>query len=387
MILADLDVLVTAFGSGSREAGSTTWLRAQAFADELSRDGIRLHVSGTVPPWIYPWGWYGGGAAKLRRIFGLATGLVKRLAQWVILPYRYDVHVALRDVYCFTFPPVFERLFAKRAPFFIFEIDDAIWEEPIGGPPAFWTPNRAICAAKLADRMIVGNEYLADWARQYCDDVRVIPTVPAKNICPSVALRAEGPCRVLWYGNMSYIPWLAEIFPALSEAAARCQLDLRLITHPNALRQYNFPSDVNLRLVAWDPRTEGEEMAHCDVGLMPMPDDRWSRGKCASKLIHYMAAGLATIASPYGMNREVVVDGETGFLVETQQEWEDALVTLASDPDLCARMGAAGRRRYEEHYSQAVAIPLYRNAVTPPPGVCRRKVLRRFRSPMASGGC
>ena len=377
-----LKVLVTAFGSGSPTAKSTTWLRAQAFASDLHDDGIDLTVSGTVPPWVYPWGWYSDPTdkmAKLRsrfvRVYGLVTGALKRLAQWLVLPYVWDVHLALRDVYAFTGPPWFEKLFAARAPFFIFEIDDAIWEVPsVGKTPPMWTPERVITAAKLADRMIVGNEYLADWARRYCDDVRIIPTVPDDSIRPRSGPRAPGPCRLAWYGNMTTFGAVDEILPAIAAARERAEFTFELCTHPNVTKAYTFPEAVTPVVTPWDPATEGEVIASYDVGIMPLPDDRWSYGKCASKLIHYMAAGLPTIASPVGMNAEVVVDGETGFFATTPQEWTDAIVQLASDPELRARMGAAGRARFERLYSKAAALPLYAEAVRPPDGVGRKRL-------------
>ena len=90
---------------------------------------------------------------------------------------------------------------------------------------------------------------------------------------------------------------------------------------------------------------------------MPLPDDPWSRGKCGYKLIQYMACGLPVVASPIGVNREIVEHGVNGFLAETPEEWEQALRTLLADPQLRERMGRAGRRKVEEHYSLQVTGP------------------------------
>ena len=368
-------VLVTAFGSGSPKAKSTTWLRAQAFAEELETQGVRLGVSGTVPPFVYPWGWEGGWSSVLKRIGGISVGAVKRLVQAALLPYRYDVHLALRDVFLFTGPPVFEKLFARRAPFFVFEIDDAIWEPPPDGKtPPLWTPERVITAARLADRMIVGNEYLATWARAYCDDVRIIPTVPDDAIIPRQEERAPGPCRIGWYGQMGGFHFVVPFLPALAAVSEKTGAQLHLLSHPDIASYCEYP--VTPRVVPWDPATEGSELSRFDVGIMPMPDTVWTRGKCSNKIIHYMAAGLPVVASPYGMNSEVVRHGETGFWAETPEEWTEALLRLAEDPQLRTQMGKAGRALYEERYSHEAVLPHYREAITPPAGIGRRRFFR-----------
>jgi glycosyltransferase involved in cell wall biosynthesis len=100
-----------------------------------------------------------------------------------------------------------------------------------------------------------------------------------------------------------------------------------------------------------------ELLQDIDIGVMPLPDTPWERGKCGYKLIQYMACGKPVVASPVGVNSEIVRHGESGFLAETDAEWEEALTMLAADPGLRQRMGAAGRRRVEEEYSLQVQAP------------------------------
>jgi len=94
-----------------------------------------------------------------------------------------------------------------------------------------------------------------------------------------------------------------------------------------------------------------------DIGIMPLPDSPWARGKCGYKLIQYMACGLPVVASPVGVNRQIVEHGVNGFLAETDDEWREALATLVADPDLRRRMGAAGRKKVEADYSLQVYGP------------------------------
>lgn len=108
---------------------------------------------------------------------------------------------------------------------------------------------------------------------------------------------------------------------------------------------------------AWSEEAEGPFLAGIDIGIMPLTDDPWSRGKCGYKLIQYMAAGKAVVASPVGVNSEIVLHGETGFLSDTDEQWIEALTTLRDNPSLRQRMGEAGRRIVEERYSVDSVAP------------------------------
>jgi glycosyltransferase involved in cell wall biosynthesis len=109
--------------------------------------------------------------------------------------------------------------------------------------------------------------------------------------------------------------------------------------------------------VPWSEQTEAQDIARLDVGIMPLVDAPFERGKCGYKLIQYMACGLPVVASPVGVNRQIVEHGVNGFLAETPEQWATALRTLCADPALRARMGAAGRRKVEQHYSLQVTAP------------------------------
>jgi len=111
------------------------------------------------------------------------------------------------------------------------------------------------------------------------------------------------------------------------------------------------PNDVMMESFAWSEESESILIQGMDIGLMPLNDSPWSLGKCGYKLIQYMACGLPVIATPVGVNVDIVENGVTGFLVRNHGEWRYAVKTLLSDPNLRRRMGAAGRKRMEERYS------------------------------------
>jgi glycosyltransferase involved in cell wall biosynthesis len=119
-----------------------------------------------------------------------------------------------------------------------------------------------------------------------------------------------------------------------------------------------FP-DVRVEILPWSEETEVALLQTCDVGIMPLPDEPWTRGKCGFKMIQYMACGLPVVASPVGVNKEIVEHGVNGFLAVTNDEWLTALSTLRDNPELRRKMGAAGRRKVEEKYCLQVTAPQY----------------------------
>jgi glycosyltransferase involved in cell wall biosynthesis len=114
-----------------------------------------------------------------------------------------------------------------------------------------------------------------------------------------------------------------------------------------------FPDwpEVNVEKIEWSTATEAGSLAAAHIGVMPLTDDEWARGKCAFKLLQYMAAALPCVASPVGANTEAVIDGVNGFHARTAEEWERSLESLIQSPELRARFGASGRAHVESRYS------------------------------------
>ncbi len=347
------------------------------FTDDVARHDIELVVSGTVGAWVFPKAWYGDGRfRRLKLVAGLALGALKRLWQALILPYRYDAVVVLRTAFAFTGPPWFEKLLRRRANFMIFELDDSLWVEHENGAPPFWTEQRPIYAATASDRVIAGSSYLADWASQYCADVRIVPTTAADDITPRQGARAPGPVRIGWYGNWLGSRYCEPIMPALVETAGECDIEFRLLTHGPYERVLDIPEGLPFGRTVWEAETESRDLEYFDVGLMPLKDDETSRGKCGAKILHYMAAGLPVVASPVGVNSDIVVHGETGFLADSHNEWVEALTLFSTDADLRERMGKAGLARYENKYAPSVVAEEYAAAITPPAEIGRRRFPR-----------
>lgn len=256
-------------------------------------------------------------------------------------------------------PAVFERLIRWADVPIVFDFDDAIFLPYTYVSPAngylrllkFPTKTRAIC--RLASHVIVGNSYLADYARRVSESVTVIPsTINTDQYTPVEKGPTPDPPVIGWTGSYSTLQYLDMLRGTLRKLAQRERFKLRVIGPAD----YRIEG-VNVEAVPWDPRTEVEDLRPVDVGIMPMRDDHWTRGKCGMKALQYMGLGLPVVCSPVGANRTIVKDGYNGFLAGGEDEWIDRLTRLLRSASLRRQMGKAARETVAAEYSAAVQVP------------------------------
>jgi glycosyltransferase involved in cell wall biosynthesis len=257
------------------------------------------------------------------------------------------------------FPAVLERLLAWRGCQMVVDYDDALFHQ-YDTHPNPWVRGllgrKIATVMRLAHTVVAGNAYLADYAlRAGARRMVVIPTVIDLLRYPVVERAHHTEVFTIgWIGSPSTARYLHGVAPALAQVCADGRAKVRLIGAGSAAL-----SGVPVDAIPWREETEVDEIRRCDVGIMPLPDEPWARGKCGFKLIQYMACGLPVLASPVGVNQQIVEHGVNGFLAQTPQEWVTALDTLRNDPALRARMGAAGRRKVETTYCLQVTAPQY----------------------------
>ncbi len=247
------------------------------------------------------------------------------------------------------------RILRQNARVLLFDFDDAVFHRDSYSPKGFYSRTRSFrfwATVHAADAVLAGNRYLAEQAARFVEPRQVyrIPTCVDPRAYPTARHQRQGvAARLVWIGGEAMLRSLDRASAHLAAAAAAVPgIELHVICS-------KVPLLDRLRVVGihWSETTEARDLAAADVGISWLPDDPWSRGKCALKILQYMAAGLPVVANPVGMTREIVVDGETGYLAATPQEWADAITRLASDPAKRQAMGLAGRRRVEQLYSVA----------------------------------
>lgn len=242
------------------------------------------------------------------------------------------------------------RLLRRAVKSLVFDFDDAVFHRDSYHPKGIESWQRMMCfwaTVYASDLVLAGNHYLAGQAAAFvgAERVRFVPTcVDARNY-PIAAHDANLPLRLVWIGQRSTVPSLYQAQRQLQAAAANCPFSLHVISdvHPEL-------EGVRVIPISWSGENEAAQIAAADIGVSWLPDDRWSRGKCGLKVLQYMAAGLPVVANRVGVHCEIVVDGATGILADTPDEWRQAIERLAGDAGLRARMGTAARRRVEEEY-------------------------------------
>jgi glycosyltransferase involved in cell wall biosynthesis len=242
-------------------------------------------------------------------------------------------------------------LLRRNARFLIYDFDDAVYQRDSyapKGPYCFRRQQRFRNIVRAADVIVAGNAFLCQQARRWTSSaqVRLIPTC-INHSRYHLATHASGDhVQLAWIGSSSTLQGLELARPLLEALGRRMPgLQLKLICD----------REIQLRHIqvvphGWSETSEAYALASADIGISWIPDDAWSRGKCGLKILQYMAAGLPVVANPIGVQADVVRHGETGYLVQTPEEWFQAVRTLASDPALRRRMGQAGRQQIEEHY-------------------------------------
>ena len=268
----------------------------------------------------------------------------------------YDLVYILREA-ALLGPPVFERLIAQSGVPMVFDFDDAIfvsYRSPSNGYLSylkFASKTKTIC--RIASHVMVGNPYLADYARQVNDRVTVIPTtIDTEKYRVPQRREKSGPPVIGWTGSYSTVQHLDTMRGALKKLAEKESFRLRVIGTP----AYECPP-VDVEAMPWRAETELEDLSEIDIGMMPLPDDRWSKGKCGLKALQFMAIGIPTICSPVGVNTDIIHDDQNGFIAATEYEWVEKLTRLLRSAELRQRLGHAGRVTVEEKYSAITQTP------------------------------
>jgi glycosyltransferase involved in cell wall biosynthesis len=274
--------------------------------------------------------------------YGIRTWERRALLRWADVTVLHQIKLSSIEA----------RLFAAFSRRRVFDVDDAIYvRKPrrLGDLPdeSAWRKQKFAATCRWVDAVAAGNDVLAGVARATAKEIVVLPTsIDAACYETTYAGRADPP-TIVWIGSPENLIYLDMIRPALARLTQRFPtLKMRVICS-------KFPdwSDVNVERVPWSAATEAHSLAGAHIGVMPLTDDAWSRGKCAFKLLQYMAAGLPCVASPVGANTEAVLDGINGFHATDVNEWERSLEQLILSPALRSSFGAQGRRHVEQRYA------------------------------------
>ena len=286
----------------------------------------------------------------------LVSKAMRRRASLLKQIRQFDVVYIFREA-ALLGPPIFERLIHQTGVPIVFDFDDAIfvsYKSPSNGYLSylkFASKTKTIC--QLAAHVMVGNPYLADYARQVNQNVTIIPTtIDTEKYKPLEKTKSSDSIVIGWTGSYSTVQHLDTLRGALQKLAQRESFRLRVIGTPT----YQLDG-VEVEAMKWRADTELEDLCAIDIGVMPLPDDNWSKGKCGLKALQFMALGIPTICSPVGVNTDIIQDNQNGLIASSEDEWVEKLASLLRSRELRERLGNAGRRTVEQRYSATTQAP------------------------------
>ena len=269
----------------------------------------------------------------------------------------YDIAFIHREAYPIG-PPFIERWLSRQRIPIVYDFDDAIYlpntsdaNRMVG---VLKRPSKVGEVLRAATEVIAGNPHLGAYASRHSTHVTVIPTCVDTDVWTMrSAPRPGGPPVIGWIGTPTTTQYLLGLHDVFSALAKEHQFTLRVSgsAAPVVIKGVHVENE------SWTLQREIELFNTCDIGVYPLPNDEWTLGKCGFKAIQFMACGVPVVASPVGVNNEIIEDGVSGLLANTEADWLRHFRTLLADASLRERIGRAGRRRIEQSYSLRANAP------------------------------
>ncbi|WP_197716615.1 glycosyltransferase family 4 protein [Methylocaldum marinum] len=338
------------------QLGASSRLRSYQYLPYLESRGFRFRVAPFFKD-AYLERFYAGGGKSLRHAFG---GYGRRIASLSGIR-AYDL-IWIEAEALPWLPAWAETAMARAGTPYVVDYDDAIFHRyDYHANPAI----RRILGDKIdrvmrhSKAVIAGSEYLA--ARATAAGAARVELVPTSIDLSRYPQNPSDPGAVFtigWIGSPTTAQYLRSLTEVFSAIARYHPVRIIVIGAGTADLQ---SSDFDVEYRHWSEQTEVDDILRFDIGIMPLSDTPWERGKCGYKLIQYMGCHKPVVASPVGANLKIVEHGTNGFLASTESEWRTALLELLHSPDLRARLGRAGRALVEREYCTAVNGPKLAN--------------------------
>ncbi|HPW66789.1 MAG TPA: glycosyltransferase family 4 protein [Salinivirgaceae bacterium] len=324
--------------------------RCEHFIPFLKESGYEITYSNILSAWDDKY--FYSHRNYFIKLFIVVKSFIKRVRD-IIRVKNYDAVFIYREAFMMG-TVFFERIVKWLGAPIIFDFDDSIWlnDTSQGNQNVKWLkrPSKTADICKLATTVIVGNSYLAQYAKQYSKNVFIIPTTIDTDYHKPVEKTLENKNSVIigWTGTSTTLKHLITIQSTLLNLKKRYGNNVKFSIIADLSPEIE---GVEFEFVKWSLTNEIEQLSRFDIGIMPLPDNQWTRGKCGFKGLQYMALEIPSVMSPVGVNNDIVTNGENGYLASTDQEWLDVLSMLIENPELRMRIGKEGRKTVIEKFS------------------------------------
>lgn len=264
---------------------------------------------------------------------------------------QYDIIFIQREAFM-TGTTFFEKQFAKSRAKVIFDFDDSIWMQNVSDANKKFSflkdASKTSKIIALSDMIFAGNQYLADYAKPFNSNIRIVPTTIDTDEYQRMTLPADDKVCIGWSGSITTIQHFKFAVPALLKVKKKYGDRIKI----KVIGDANYKNDeLDVISMNWNKQDELKELSSFDIGIMPLPDDEWAKGKCGLKGLQYMALEIPTIMSPVGVNSQIINSGVNGFLATTDDDYVNAISQLIEDKELRKKVGAEGRKTVVDHYS------------------------------------
>lgn len=334
--------------------GASSRLRSLQYLPALADEGIKVTVSSLFDDEYLKELYLNGRRSKVRSLFLY----LKRLLV-LLTVFRYDVVWIEKELFPYS-PAFFERLLALCGVKYVVDYDDAIFHNyDLAGSSLI----RQLLGQKIdvvmaqASCVIAGNQYLADRAMSAgAKRVEVIPTVvDHRRYGVADTEFRRSPWVIGWIGSPSTQQYVVEIAPALRKVCDQYAAKIMMVGATSSVK--DSLADLDVEIIPWSESTETELIRLMDVGIMPLRDEPWERGKCGYKLIQYMASSVPVVASPVGVNKDIVGKSKSGLLADSIVDWEMSIKEVLGASDERILYGKNGRAAVENKYSLEIQSP------------------------------
>ena len=244
----------------------------------------------------------------------------------------------------------------------IYDFDDAVmFKSPVdGGGKSFKRERTFARMVRYSNEVIAGNQYLKSQALPYNKNIIILPTaIDTSKYTMKDYRRSKEKISIGWIGSKSSLPFLKELTPAFDYIASQYKsVELKIIC--------NVFFDCKTMPVikkTWALEDENSDLQDIDIGLAPLPNHEWTKGKCATKLLQYLSIGIPVVCSPVGVHNEIIQEGVNGLFAASIEEWIEKIALLIKDKTLRERIGLEGKKTVESHYSLKANVPKFINAI------------------------
>ena len=274
----------------------------------------------------------------------------KRLKD-VLKANSYDIIFIQREAFM-TGTAFFEKQFARSKAKVVFDFDDSIWMQNVSDANKKFSflkdASKTSKIIALSDMIFAGNQYLADYAEPFNGNIRIVPTTIDTEEYQRMALPHDDKVCIGWSGSITTIQHFKFAVPALSKVKKKYGDRIKI----KVIGDANYKNDeLDVICMNWSKQDELKELSSFDIGIMPLPDDEWAKGKCGLKGLQYMALEIPTIMSPVGVNSEIIQNGVNGYLATTDDDYVNAISILIEDEILRKKIGSEGRKTVVEKFS------------------------------------